>query len=113
MADENQKTNFIIAPEMRSSRDFGKKPTEKERIKWEQDERMGEVSMVLEIELAVNEAEDKVRVRKEPCHHASYRSPGLDLLVLYRLANDCTCQCMGETVHTTMLTRCQHLRQMH
>ncbi len=95
MADENQKTNFVIAPEMRSSRDFSKKPTEKERIKWEQDEGMGEVSMVLEIELAVNEAEDKVRVGKEPRHHASDRSPGLDLLVLYRLGNDGPGECMS------------------
>jgi hypothetical protein len=39
---------------MRPPCDFSKKPTEKERIKWEKEERMGEVSMVLKIELTVN-----------------------------------------------------------
>ena len=54
MADENQKTDFVITPEMRPPCDFSKKPTKKERIKWEEEERMGEVPMVLEIELTVN-----------------------------------------------------------
>jgi hypothetical protein len=54
MADEDQKTDFVITPEMRSPCDFSKKPTEKERIKWEKEERVGEVPMVLEIELRVN-----------------------------------------------------------
>jgi len=54
MADKNKKTNFVITPEMRPPCDFSKKPTEKERIKWEKEERMGEVSMVLKIELTVN-----------------------------------------------------------
>ena len=54
MADENKKTNFVITPEMRPPCDFGKKPSKTERIKWEKEERMGEVPMVLEIELTVN-----------------------------------------------------------
>jgi hypothetical protein len=113
MADENQKTDFVITPEMRPPCDFGKKPTKEERIKREKEERMGEVTMVLEIELTVNEAEDKVRVGKESRHQTRYRSPRLDLFVLYRLANDCPCERMRQTVHKFMLTRRQHLRQMH
>jgi hypothetical protein len=68
MADENQKTDFVITPEMGPSCDFGKKPTKEERIKREKKERMGEVTMVLEIELTVDEAKDKVRVGKESRH---------------------------------------------
>ena len=112
MADENQKTNFVITPEMRPPCDFSKKPTEKERIKWEKEERMGEVPMVLEIELTVNQTEDKVHVGKESRRQARYRSPGLNFLVLYRLANDCSCERMGETIHMFIVTRRQSLRQM-
>jgi hypothetical protein len=113
MADEDQKTDFVITPEMRSPCDFSKKPTEKERIKWEKEERVGEVPMVLEIELRVNETEDKVHVGKEPRHQARCRSPGLNFLVLYRFANDCPCERMRQTIHRFMVTRPQPLRQMH
>jgi apolipoprotein N-acyltransferase len=68
MADENQKTDFVITPEMGPPCDFGKKPTKEERIKREKEERMGEVTMVLEIELTVDEAKEKVRVGKESRH---------------------------------------------
>ena len=68
MADEDEKTNFVITPKMRPPCDFGEKPTKEERIKREKEERMGEVTMVLQIELTVDEAKDKVRVGKEPRH---------------------------------------------
>jgi hypothetical protein len=54
MAHENQKTDFVITPEMRPPCDFGEKPTEKEGIKRNKKKRMGEVPVVLEIELTVN-----------------------------------------------------------
>jgi hypothetical protein len=54
MADENQKTDFVITPEMRPPCDFSEKPAKKKRINWEKQERMGEVPMVLKIELTVN-----------------------------------------------------------
>ena len=113
MADENEKTNFVITPEMRPPCDFGEKPAKKKRINWEKQERMGEVPMVLKIELTVNQTEDEVHVGKEPRHQARYRSPGLNLLILYRLANDCPCERMGETIHAFMVTRRQSLRQMN
>ena len=112
MADENEKTNFVITPEMRPPCDFGEKPAKKKRINWEKQERMGEVPMVLKIELTVNQTEDEVHVGKEPRHQARYRSPGLNLLILYRLANDCPCERMGETIHAFMVTRRQSPRQM-
>jgi len=113
MADENQKTDFEITPEMGSPCNFGKKPTKKERINREKEERMGKVTMVLEIELTVDETEEKVHVGKESGHHTRDCSPGLDFLILYRLANDCPCQRMGQTVHKFMVTRRPHLRQQH
>jgi len=112
MADEDEKTNFVITPKMRPPCDFGEKPAKKERIKWEKEEGMGEVSMVLKIELTVNQTEDEVQVGKEPDHHASDRSPGLDFLILHRLANDCPCERMGETIHTFIVTRRQSPRPM-
>jgi hypothetical protein len=112
MADEDEKTNFVITPKMRPPCDFGEKPAKKERIKWEKQERMGEVPMVLKIELTVNQTEEEVHVGKEPRHQARYGSPGLNFLVLYRLANDCPCERMGETIHTFIVTRRQSPRQM-
>jgi len=112
MADKNQKADFEITPEMGPPRDFRKKPTKKERIKREKEQGMGEVPMVLEVKLTVNEAEDKIRIGKKSGRQTCHRSPGLNLLVFYCLANNCPCERMGKTIHFFMITRCESQRQM-
>jgi len=95
MADENQKAYFVISPEMRPPCDFGKKPAEKKGINGDEDQRMSKVPVILEIELAVDQAEDKIGVRKESCGDPGNGSPRLDLFVLEGLPYDRSRNGMG------------------
>lgn len=74
---------------------------------------MGKIPMILEIELTVDQAEDKIGVRKESCGDPRNGSPRLDLFVLDGLRDDRSRESMGEAVHTLYVTSCIPLPQPH
>lgn len=62
MADQDWKADFIITPKVVAFRYLDKEPTEEEGIKGDQQNRVGEVPMIFEIKLPVDEAQDKIGV---------------------------------------------------
>jgi hypothetical protein len=87
MADQNRQTDLIKTPEVGPLRYFDENPTEEESIEGDQSERMGEVAVILEIELVVEKAENKIGVREESHAQTGNRSPMADFLISDRLGN--------------------------
>ena len=61
---------------------------------------MGKIPVILEIELTVDKAEDKIGVWKESCGDPRNGSPRLDLFVLDGLRYDRSRESVREAVHT-------------
>lgn len=82
MAQQNRKTDFIETPEIGSFRYLDQKPAKEERIERDQQNGMGEVSMILDGKLVIEEAEDKVGVWEKPYRQSCESSPLSDFLIM-------------------------------
>jgi len=99
MADQNRQTDLIKTPEVGPLRYFDENPTEEESIEGDQNQRMGEVPMVLKIELAVEKAKDEIAVREESHTQTRNRPPIANPLIIDRPANHRPCKRMCYTIH--------------
>jgi hypothetical protein len=99
VADKDKKTDCVEIPKVRSLRYFYKEPTEEKGIKGTEQQGVSKVAVVLEIELAVEEAKNKIGIGKESRGQAGNHSPLAYLFVVDRLGNHSPCQNMGKSVH--------------
>ena len=104
MADQNRQTDFVETPEVGALRYLYEDPTEEESIEWNQNQRMGKVAVILEIELTVEKAKNEIRVREESHAQTGNCSPIANFVIPDRLGNHPPCEGMSNAVHRLMLT---------
>jgi hypothetical protein len=104
MADQNEEADFVETPEVGALRYLDEDPTEEESVEGDQNERMGKVPVILEIELAVEKAEHEIAVRKCPHSQACNCSPIPNFFIIDRSGNDGPSEGMSDGVHFLLLT---------
>jgi hypothetical protein len=101
MTGQDRQADSVKTPKMGPFGYLHKEPTEKERVEGNQYERMGEISVVFDIELTVEKTEHKIGVRKGPHGQTGDRSPVPNFFVMDGLRYNRTGKSMGNTVHKT------------
>jgi len=104
MADQNRETDLIKTPEVATPRYFCKEPTEKKCIKGNQQKGMSKVAMIFEIKLTVEEAKDKIGVRKESHGQTGNSPPIPNFFIIYCPGDDCAGERMSNAVHKFTIT---------
>ncbi len=88
MAQEGGEANLVKPPEMGAFRYLGEEPADEEGVEGDQEKGMGEVPVVLDGELAIDEAEEEVGIWENPCGHPGKDSPSSNLLILDGFGDD-------------------------
>ncbi len=104
MTDQNRETDFVETPKVGALRYLDEDPTEKESVEGDQNQRMGKVPVILEIELAVEKAKDEIAVREGPHGQTRDCSPIANLLIIDRSGNHRPCERVSNGVHFLMVT---------
>jgi hypothetical protein len=104
MADQNRQTDCVEIPEVGALRHLDKNPTEEESVERDQDEGMGKVPMIFEIELAVEKAKNEIGVREESHTKTCNRSPMTNSLIIDGSGNDRPCEGVSNGVHNFIVT---------
>ena len=112
VTNQNKKTDLIKTPEVIAPRYFGEDPTEEQRIKGNQEERMSKVSMIFKIKVTVEKAKNEIGVRKKSRNQTGDRAPIPNFFIINRFGNHRTCKRMSNTVHELMLTHKSLRRQI-
>ena len=95
MANQNKETDLVETPEVGTLRYLDEDPTEEESVEGDQNERMGKVAVILEIELAVKKAKHEIAIREGPHGQTRDRSPTPNFLIVDRFGNHRTCKGMS------------------